>query len=190
MSKLRYLTLTFLIIGIAGLTSWLLRTLSDESKEYKTASKYEADYFLENFVAKVMDATGTPSYRIEAKELKHFPISTLVTLQKPYIEFYNEQTKPWQTWAENGTVYETDQRMVLTGKVRIHRAGNKHETAITLHTDSLSIDTLNKLAETEDDVEILRGNDNISATGMRIDMINDRLELLSKVQGKYEVPSK
>ncbi|MDH5407540.1 MAG: LPS export ABC transporter periplasmic protein LptC [Gammaproteobacteria bacterium] len=190
MGKLKFLTLFLIIISIAGLTSWLLRTLSDEDKEYKTASKYEADYFLEDFVATAIDAKGKPSYRLEAKELKHFPVSTLVTLQKPYIEFYTDQTKPWQTWAEHGIVHETDQRMILTGKVRIHRAGEKNETAITLLTDSLTIDTRSKLAETEDDVDIQRGSDNISATGMRIDMLNDRLELLSKVQGKYEVPAK
>lgn len=190
MSKPRFLILVFIVIGIAGFTSWLSNVLDDEKLGRKVLPEHEADYFLEGFTATSIDKTGRPSYRLEANQLKHYPVNRVVTLEKPYIEFYTAAPQPWQTWAKKGSLYEKNQQMELVGEVRIHRAGNKHEPAITLHTDSLYINTKSKVAETKAEVTINRGKDVISATGMRIDMLNDKLELLSSVEGKYEVPQR
>lgn len=190
MSKFRFLVLVLFIISIAGFTSWLLSSLDDQQLDRKATPEHEADYFLEGFIATALDRTGQPSYRLEAKQLKHYPMSNVVTLEKPYIEFYTAHPQPWQTWAKHGVMYEKTRQIELKGKVRIHRAGNKDEPPITLHTETLYIDTKTKLAETEAEVNIIRGNDTINATGMRIDMLQDRLELLSGVEGKYEVPQR
>ncbi|MDH5180619.1 MAG: LPS export ABC transporter periplasmic protein LptC [Gammaproteobacteria bacterium] len=188
MGKFRFLILFVLIIGGAVFTSWLLKSLDEQQLDRKAVSEHEADYFLEGFTATAFDPAGKPSYRLEAALLQHYPISNVVKLQKPYIEFFTDHPQPWQTWAEQGTLHEKNRRVELTGKVRIHRAGGKDELPITLLTDTLYINTSTKLAETEARVNITRGKDEIFATGMRIDMLKDKLELMSKVEGKYAVP--
>lgn len=188
MGKLRYLAVALLVLGIAFFTSWLLRSLGEMPLVKRGAPSHEPDYFFDDFVATARDKEGNLTYRLEAKQLEHYPYNFSMTLDKPYIEVFHEKDPPWQTWAEQGVFYEKRQVAKLTGKVRIHRAADKTSQAVTLLTDSLTMDIEKQTAKTPDDVQITSGEDIINATGMEVDLKTGRLELHSKVQGKYEVP--
>lgn len=190
MGKLRFLTVALLVLGIAFFTSWLLRTLGQDPLVKKDRPNRERDYFFRDFVATARDVQGNITYRLEAKQLDHFPFNRSMTLEKPYIELFHEKTQPWQTWAEQGVYYEKRQLMNLKGKVRIHRAADETSQPITLLTDSLSMDMQTKIAETKDPVQITSGEDILNATGMKVNMESGRMELYSNVHGKYEVPQK
>lgn len=187
MGKFRYLAVALLVIGIAFLTSWLLRTLG-ETPLIKTALNREPDYFFNDFIATARDAQGKIRYRLEATQLQHFPYNYSMSLEKPYIELFNKQDKPWQTWAEQGIYFERRQLVTLTGKVRIHRAADAANQSVTLLTDSLTLDMRNKIAKTTADVQVTSGEDILNATGMMVDLQSGRVELHSRVKGKYEVP--
>ena len=188
MGKLRYIIVGLLIIGAAAFTSWLLSSLGETPLIKTTRQSREADYFFDEMVATAMNPDGSPTYRLEAKQLEHFPYNNTMTMHKPYIELFNASAKPWQCWSEQGTVYEKSQLVSLKGKVRLHNAAYQNNRSITMLTDKLLINTRLKQASTDAAVEITSGNDVIHAKGMRIDLIKGQLELLSKVQGKYEVP--
>ncbi len=188
MSKFRYLAVALFVIGIAFFTSWLLRTLGETPLVKTGAISREPDYFFEEFVATVKDKQGTTRYRLEARQLEHFPYNNSMTLEKPYIELFNETEQPWQTWADQGVFFEKHQRVNLNGKVRIHRAADKATPSVTLLTDAITLNMKQKIAETSSNVQITSGDDILNAKGMKIDLKSGRVELHSKVQGKYEVP--
>lgn len=188
MGKFRYLVVALLVIGIAFFTSWLLRTLGETPLVKTGAPNREPDYFFEEFIATARDKQGKISYRVEAKQLEHFPYNYSMTLEKPYIELFNKDDKPWQTWAEQGIFFEKRQLATLSGKVRIHRAADKTNQPVTLLTESITLDMDKKIAKTTADVQVTSGEDILNATGMMVDMKSGRVELHSKVKGKYEVP--
>lgn len=188
MGKIRFLAIALLVIGIAFFTSWLLRTLGETPLVKTDRANREPDYFFNDFVATARDIQGNITYRLEAKQLQHFPYNLSMRLEKPYIELFKEQTQPWQTWAEQGVFYEKRQLMTLSGKVRIHRAAGDLNQPVTLLTDSLTLDIRDKIAKTSDEVQITSGEDILYATGMLVNLETGRVELHSKVQGKYEVP--
>ena len=188
MGKLRYIIVGLLIIGAAAFTSWLLSSLGETPLIKTSRESREPDYFFDEMVATAMNPDGSPTYRLEAKQLEHFPYNDTMTMHKPYIEFFGSSVKPWQCWSEKGTVYEKKYLVSLKGKVRVHNAAYQDNRSITLLTERLLIDTRLKQASTDAAVEITSGNDVLHATGMRIDLDKGHLELLSKVQGKYEVP--
>ena len=188
MGKLRYIIVGLLIIGIAAFTSWLLSSVGETPLIKTTKQSREPDYFFDEIVATAMNPDGSPTYRLEAKQLEHFPYNSTMTMQKPYIEFFNATAKPWQCWSEQGTLHEKTNIVALKGKVRVHNAAYQDNRSITMLTDELYINTKMKQASTDADVEITSGNDVIYAKGMRVDLIKGHLELLSEVQGKYEAP--
>ena len=190
MGKLRFLAVALFVIGIAFFTSWLLRTLGETPLVKTGTPTRERDYFFEEFVATAKDKLGNIQYRLEAQQLEHFPYNASMKLDKPYIELFHEKNRPWQTWADQGVFYENTQVATLSGKVRIHRAADEFNQPVTLVTDSVTLDMQNKVARTDADVQITSGEDILNAKGMVVDMQTGRVELHSKVQGKYEVPKK
>lgn len=188
MGKYRYLAVALLVVGIAFFTSWLLRTLGETPLVKTGELNREPDYFFDEFVATARDAQGKISYRLEAKQLEHFPYNYSMTLEKPYIELFQEKGQPWQTWAEQGIFFEKRQLVTLSGKVRIHRAADEINQPVTLSTESITLDMRKKIAKTSSDVQVTSGEDILNATGMMVDLQSGRVELHSKVKGKYEVP--
>lgn len=188
MGKVRFLAVALLVIGIAFFTSWLLRTLGETPLVKKDQPVREADYFFNKFVATAKDSRGNIQYRLEARQLEHYPYNDSMELDKPYIELFHKQPLPWQTWAERGTYYEKRRIATLVGKVRIHRAADEGNPPVTLVTDNITLDMGKKIASTKAEVQITSGEDILNATGMVVDLQTGRLELHSKVQGKYEVP--
>ena len=188
MGKIRFLAIALLVIGIAFFTSWLLRTLGETPLVKTDGINREPDYFFNDFVATARNLQGDITYRLEAKRLQHLPYNRSMHLEKPYIELFHNKTKPWQTWAEQGVFYEKRRLVTLTGKVRIHRAADEVNQPVTLLTESLTLDMRDKIAKTSAEVQITSGEDILYATGMLVDLETGRVELHSKVQGKYEVP--
>jgi len=188
MGKFRYLTVALLVLGIAFFTSWLLRTLGETPLVKTGGPNREPDYFFGDFVATAKDVHGKTTYRLEAKQLEHFPYNYSMTLQKPYIELFRDKEQPWQTWSEQGVFYEKRQLITLSGKVRIHRAADAVNQSITMLTDTITLDMERNIAQTTAEVQISSGEDNLNATGMLVDLDTGRVELHSQVQGKYEVP--
>lgn len=190
MAKLRFLIIGLLILGIAFFTSWLLRTLGEPPLIKTGAPSRERDYYFTDFVATARDIQGNITYRLQAKQLEHFPYNDSMRLEKPYIEFFHKNGQPWQSWAQQGVFFEKKRLMKLTGKVRIHRAADGRDPPVTLLTDKLTMDMQDKIAKTTSDVQITSGDDVLNATGMQVDLETGRLELYSNVHGKYEVPKK
>jgi len=188
MGKLRFLAVALFVIGVAFFTSWLLRTLGETPLVKTGAVNREPDYYFEDFVATVRDKQGNLSYRLESKQLEHFPYNNSMVLSKPYIELFNEKGQPWQTWAEQGVYFERHQIINLTGKVRIHRAADEINQTVTLLTEAITMDMKKNIAQTNSDIQITSGEDILNATGMKVELDSGRVELHSKVQGKYEVP--
>ena len=77
--------------------------------------------------------------------------------------------------------------MDLQGDVVVKQTSTSAAKVI-LMTDKLHINAADKTLETTSQVKIQSGKDTIVATGLKANLENGHLELLSRVQGQYHVP--
>ena len=85
-------------------------------------------------------------------------------------------------------VIASDREQVnLLGKVNLLRRNEITGDLLDIRTSDVLLHVTPRTASTEADVEIRQAGDRLDATGMRLDMINDRVELLNEVQAHYEV---
>ena len=76
----------------------------------------------------------------------------------------------------------------LTGEVNVRRRNLSTGEEIEIRTRELVLNVTPRTATTNAEVRIEQAGDWLRATGMNLDMINERYELLEAVQGHYEIP--
>lgn len=187
MNKLQLLTVLLLIILIGAFSNWLLTSLDTEPLGIPKQIRHDPDYFLEDFTANVMTASGLPRYRLQGVRLEHFPDDDSILIQKLILQLFRNTLPEWTATAERGYIYDKGQRIELKGTVHLQRPAIASNHALELTTRDLVIYPEKEYAETEAAVNIISGKNTISAVGMRLDLSNGRLELLAKTQGNYVI---
>lgn len=174
------------LIGLAALSTWLLRTVESEREPTAEARPRSPDYTLENFTASAMDGHGKLHDRLRARIMIHYPDDDSAELTKPHIELYRQDAPPWRIDAEKGWVYSKGELVLLQGDVFIERDAVSKDGPLHVITRDVRIRPKDKYAETDQPVTILQGTARVDAVGMRAHFQEGRLELLSAVRGKYD----
>jgi len=187
MNRLGYIILFVIVIAIAATSSWLLNTVEVQPFSLVKPPRHDMDYFLTNFNATVMNEHGKPRYILRGSRLEHFPDDDSIDITLPDIKLFREQLSPWLVKSELGRVLNKGTLIYLNGKVSMFRPATKTEAQVDLKTSNLTIKTKDDFAETRDPVTIQFASHQLKATGMRVYMEEGRLELLSNVEGVYNV---
>lgn len=187
MNKLHLVTIILLIILIGAFTNWLLTSFETKPLISPREIRHDPDYFLENFTATLMNEAGLARYKLIANRLEHFPDDDSIVIQQLTLHLYRNQLPEWTARADQGVVYDKGKRIELTNQVRLHRPATPENAEITLLTRDLTIYPQREYAETGSAVTITSGRNEIQAVGMRLDLSNGRLELLSETKGKYVI---
>lgn len=174
------------LIGLAVLSSWLLRAVKSEREPAAEARSRTPDYTLENFTASAMDIHGKLRDRLQAQVMFHYPDDDSAELTKPHIELYRQDAPPWRIDAEKGWVYSKGETVLLQGDVFIERDAVSKDGPLHIVTRDVRVRPKAKYAETDQPVTILQGAARVDAVGMRTHFQEGRLELLSAVRGKYD----
>lgn len=174
------------LIGLAVLSTWLLRTVKSEREPAAEARLRTPDYTLENFTASAMDIRGKLRERLQAQSMAHYPDDDSAELMKPHIELYRQDAPPWRIDAEKGWVYSDGDLVLLQGNVFIERDAVSKGSPLQIVTRDVRVRPKDKYAETDQPVTILQGAARVNAVGMHAYFQEGRLELLSVVRGKYD----
>jgi lipopolysaccharide export system protein LptC len=185
MNKFYYLLVLIVVLAIALISRWLLTTVEAPTGRVAPEARHDPDYYLENFKITVYLPNGAPAYHLNAVHMNHYPDDDTMTLKKLEIDYRDDENQTWVTTADEGTAYQNIEVMHLTGDVQIHRQTQLPEQAITVTTDALRIDFINKRASTEAKVNIVGKNSSIVAKGMDVDLAAGHLTLLSEARGHY-----
>ncbi|MFO7602957.1 MAG: LPS export ABC transporter periplasmic protein LptC [Gammaproteobacteria bacterium] len=185
MNTLRYLVIFVTVLILASLSGWWLSELRKRPAPLPPPDARHYDYYLTNFHSTVLDAAGKPAYRIRAAHLEHYPHDDRATLRQPHFTLL-EADATWEAQAEQGVVFLEQQTLDMSGAVILTQtsAGGPE---VTLHTEQLHIDAQEKTLTSTVEVKIASGRDTIEAIGLKANLANGQLELLSHVQGRYHV---
>lgn len=186
-NRLRYLLILTIVVVVASLSSWLLRSVEERFVKGPEVVSRSPDYFMENFTATALNTGGEADYTLQASYLAHYPHNDSVLMRKPFMAVFRDDLTPWSMRADEGLVTEHGRFVELGGAVTLQRGKTARHPLLTLNTRDLRIDTRLKTAETEAEVEITQPGTRIRARGMRIDIASGSLELLANAEARYDV---
>ena len=156
------------LLTLAGLAAWWrLETTSDEDAVRGPRARLP-DYVVKDFSAVETDATGRPSRRLVAAELRHYTEEDLSELDQPRMELYQAEGPPWQARAATGTVFAGGAQVRLSGAVQLERAADASTRPAHLETERIDIWREQAVAETDLPVRIHSDGDTLHANGMRL----------------------
>lgn len=154
--------------AITGLLAWWQLQTPPEGDAIRPARERLPDYTVRNFAAVETDASGQPSRRLVAAELRHYADEDVSELDRPRMELYQADAPPWLAQAQRGTVFASGDQVRLSGAVRLDREADRSNRAAHLETERIDIWRKQSLAETDLPVRILSDGDLLTANGMRL----------------------
>lgn len=187
MNRIRYIIFFIIVVVIAATTSWLLKKVELQPFAIVEPQRHDMDYFLTKFNATVMNKDGKPHYILNGSRLEHFPDDGSIDITLPRINLFRDTLSPWQANSDQARVLNKGKLIHLNGKVSMLRPQSATEPEIKIETTNLTIKTDLDYAETRDAVFIQIAQHRLNATGMRVYLADGRLELLSNVDGFYNV---
>ncbi|MBX2886559.1 MAG: LPS export ABC transporter periplasmic protein LptC [Granulosicoccus sp.] len=148
--------------------------------------KTQSDYYLSDFVTRKFSATGQVEYIVSGAALAHYPDDDRSEITKPRLELHRSGTT-WYMQSSKGRFDTEPDLFQLQGNVTVKRSSEVSEP-LTIKTQSLTIATESNQVNTDDSIEIVAPTWRLQAKGLRTAIDEGTLQLLSDVEGRYELP--
>lgn len=190
MSESRGLAVLLLLLLAAALTGWLLLHTERVLTPQAPSRARLPDYRLTDVRLRVYDADGALHYRLDAARVIHYPDPDRAELSAPRLRWYpRPEAVPWRVQSPQGEILDRGEEVRLLGRVRIDRAAVGDHAAVAVRTRDLLVWPRRDLARTDAPVSLRSGGAQMEGIGMRADLAQDRLLLLSTVRGTYVRPN-
>jgi lipopolysaccharide export system protein LptC len=176
-------TLLALLFGAVSSGVLLLRNTPDESQN-REDPRMSIGYYMNraNLVATGDD--GHVLFRASARTATQDFDEGTINLQGVRVTYDPATDIPWALQAQNGKIPADGNIIQLAGDV-VARTKNDGNSTMIINTDYLELDTETYVADTERKVAIEYTNNLVFATGMRAFFKEDRVQLISNVNGNF-----
>lgn len=174
-----------LILAISSF-NWLDQPDSTKTAEELKMANLKADYFLESFETIRYDQRGKPEYRLSGKTLTHYPARKASEILEPVVVLNRPEQPTWTIRSNTGWLEETDETVELLGEVALLRDAYDGQSGIVITTSRVKVQPKTHVLETDAEIEIKSDAWVLKSTGLKSDLRNGRITLLSNVQAHYE----
>jgi LPS export ABC transporter protein LptC len=176
-----------ILLALLAAFSWIVsRQPAEDQAAPVQGLDTRLNYALHDFRGRLLNDLGEIAFEIEAPLLRNDAASGIGTVERPEIRIQQE-AEEWYITAESAVIASDRERVTLEGAVTMVRNNEITGEQLDIATRDVVLDVTPRTASTESDVIIRQSGNRLDATGMRLDMINDRVELLSEVRAHYEV---
>jgi lipopolysaccharide export system protein LptC len=174
---------------IALLTYWININVQPVLSKQDAAARHDPDYMVENFISTQTDKTGALRYKLQSKEMQHFPDDDTTLLKSPVYTQYVQDKSYLQVEGLIGDVSGAGNDIKLYKNVKVTRAPYGDKQEMTLETDYLNILPNEDLVLTQRPVVIRQAPKTVVyANGMVYEKQKLTVTLLNKVRAHYEKP--
>ncbi|WP_295798745.1 LPS export ABC transporter periplasmic protein LptC [uncultured Microbulbifer sp.] len=144
-----------------------------------------ADLIIRDARTRHYSPEGTLAYRVDAERITFFQFARRdrADLTEPRMLFYQGKDSKWRTESRKGVAFDNGQKVVLQGDVKVTELP---QPGITLRTAKIVLKPREEFAETNKVVTITDGANRTTGKGMRADLKQDKVEILSDVESSYE----
>ena len=182
----RYWVIVFvlglLVIGTEALL-WLVR---DRTNAQTFAGPPRSDYTLEQFTLDALDSAGKRTFRVSGPRLSRRGDDGSIFVETPDYLLVDGGGHPWNGKSDSAWVDKEGEVMKLLGHVEMHRAAEGQEEPIDVVTRDLTTYPKKKTMETAAAATITQPGSILRGTGMRGDLNDKTLELLSDVSSTLQ----
>ncbi|MDX1556067.1 MAG: LPS export ABC transporter periplasmic protein LptC [Xanthomonadales bacterium] len=177
-----------LLLTLAAVASFLAtHDVKQQSRPAGPTVDTSLNYALIDFEALLLDELGQLAVTIEAPVLRNDASSGVGSVTRPDI-FVREGPNEWRITSSAAVVSADREFVSLTGEVNMIRYNTADRDRLEIDTRDLLVNVTPRTASTESRVTIRQGGDRLTATGMKLDLVHDRFELLSDVSAFYDKP--
>jgi LPS export ABC transporter protein LptC len=153
---------------------------SDTLSENKTV---KPSAFLINSTFYLYSNKGQVS-EIHARKAYFFSNSEFIKIDQPSFSSHTAEDIKYTLSAQNGDYHPTQETLLLTGGVKAQQFTN-NQLIWTLESEQLLLNNKTARIDTDKPVYISQGKHSLTAEGIEASMNDKKLNLLSKVRGKY-----
>ena len=214
-SKLSSILLIFTLLVIAVVSwQWIddRGTPPEASNSRIEMVETQSDYYLENFeIINISNNTGTsaadnptpgttvehnagmPADRhltIAGQSLSHHYIEGYSVIKFPVVKLLTIDDGQWNARASLGTVSANFDMLDLQGNVELIHSRAKDTAAVTVDTNSLSIDTGNRTISSKEPVRVQGVSWQHNANNMNAEIDRGILTFTSGVEAQFEITDK
>lgn len=182
----RYWFIVPLLILALAVRDWAEDPTEEELEATIDMSATRADYYLEKFQTRKMDRLGKPAYELTGETLTHYPADDSSEIMQPYLTLHHDNGV-WLLDSKQGRLTTNPDIFTLIGTVTMKREATAEQDAISIETSDLRIHTENNYVETDQPIEVVATNWTLRSTGLKSNIDEGVLTLVSNVEGHYEI---
>ncbi len=179
-------SLTVLLVIAITSFIWLDQPDSTSDPDELKMAELKADYYLEEFETIRYDKQGNPEYRLLGETLLHYPAHQASEIINPKLSLNRPNQPSWSMTSKSGWLEEATESFRLNGDVAILRGPHHDQPEMIINTSEVLVRTKQQTIETESEIEIHSPDWILRSTGLKSDLTNGKLSLLSNVRARYE----
>ncbi len=172
-----------LLFGAVASGALLLSMTSDDVEE-GSGPRLSIGYYMNDARLSGTDDNGRILYHARAAIASQNFDDGTIDLQEVRVTYDPVTEIPWDLWADAGRIPRSGNIIELKGNV-VAQSKDDGGEYMTIRTDYMELDTETYIAKTQHKVTIEHSNNKVFATGMRAYFKEDRLQLLSNVNGIF-----
>jgi lipopolysaccharide export system protein LptC len=177
-----------LLTGLGLFTFYLSQVAGREQRPRATepAPSTEPDYFVERLALLTMNEAGEPAFRIEARQLRHYPHDDTAEFEEPVMVSLDPQRPRVTITANSGRLLRGGVEAHLSGDVVVTRAATANAPPIVAETPFAIVLPEQDIVRTDRPVSVLRGGHRLTGEGMELNNRTRQLRVDSKVRAVIE----
>ena len=177
-------TLTLVLLVAAVITGWSAWRQRAPTVAPAAASA-RPDYVLHDFELVALNREGKESFLLRAPQLARNPDDKTMSIATPLFLIPDKQGQRWQVRSKTGWVSSDNSEVRLRGKVEADSPPGASRPS-TMKTEQLNVFPDKNKASSAVLVTVTQPGFTMRGTGMRADLAENRIQLLSKVNTRYD----
>lgn len=145
-----------------------------------------ADYYLEKFETRKLDAKGKPEYVITGETLVHYPADDSSEIEQPNLTLHRNNAV-WVMDSLKGRLTKNPDIFRLEGAVTMRRLESNIAAPMTITTSDLEIQTASNIVSSDQPIEVESTNWTLKSHGFESRIDEGLLFLHDQVEGHYDV---
>jgi len=182
----RYWVVVAVLALVAAGTQWLLWLGRDRTNAQTFAGPPRSDYTLDDFTLDALGADGRRAFRVTGPRLARRGEDGSIFVDTPEYALVDGSGHPWTGRSDAAWVDKDGEVMKLLGHVEMHRDGDDDTAPLDLVTRDLTTWPRRKTMETAAPATITEPGSILRGTGLRGDLDQKTLELLSDVRSTLQ----
>ena len=184
MLSLPLLAMAMLALG----TYWMVRNTPDPTAtEAPKPVGHNPDYYMHVFTLKTYDAAGQLRTEVTGDLARHYPDTMQLEMEGVRIRSFDKEGRVTTASAQRGLTNQDTSEVQLIGNARVVREADVHARPKPLPRMEYRGEFLHAFLQTErilshKPVELIRGNDRITADSLEFDNIDQVVEMQGRVR--------